>query len=87
MEPNEVKDLVFKLLPALTPLIMELLNWIQDKWLPTAKMPRPIKWVLSAVIGAILASLAGLSPDSVAAGAAVGIAASGGYTIARGKPA
>ena len=81
-----IEDLL-KFVPAVAPVVIEILKKIQENVIPQVKLPWPmgivVKAGLNALIAAVIAYFAGLDP---ATGMAVGVSASVGYGIARPKP-
>lgn len=86
MEAFSMEDLL-AFIPAMAPVIIELLKKIQENVVPNIKLPWPmgivVKAGLNALIAAIIAYFAGMDPVN---GVAVGASASLGYAIARPKP-
>ena len=85
MDAFSMEDLL-KFIPAMAPVIMEMLKKIQENVIPQIKLPWPMNIVvkagLNALIAAIIAYFAGLDPVG---GVAVGASASLAYAAAREK--
>lgn len=85
MDAFTIEDLL-KFVPAMAPVIMEMLKKVQENVIPQIQLPWPMNIVVkagaNALIAAIISYFAGLDPVG---GVAVGASASLAYAAARPK--
>lgn len=82
--PEQAKEIIVQLLPAVAPLLIELLK----KLIP--RIMEKVPWFLKPIVSAIAGALIGLLTESIGGeagnGAVAGLTGSIGYLLAREKP-